>query len=67
MPKNYRKAAPESEPEPVIEGKAKWQAERLAKNEENQKAQDEAAEYTSKREGRERQAPINEIPKDKNK
>jgi hypothetical protein len=36
-----------------------WQAERLAKNEENQKAQDEAAEFTAKREGRERQAPIN--------
>jgi hypothetical protein len=40
MPKNYRKAAPEPEPEPVIEGKAKWQADRLSRNEENQEAQD---------------------------
>jgi hypothetical protein len=49
----------EAKEEPQLEGKAKWQAERLAKNEENQKAQDEAAEFTAKREGRERQAPIN--------
>jgi hypothetical protein len=59
MPTKKTEAKPEPKAEPKLEGKAKWQAERLAKNEENQRAQDEAAEYTSKREGRERQAPIN--------
>ena len=41
------------------------QKARLEQNDENQKAQDEAAAYTKTREGRERQAPINKIPKKK--
>ena len=41
--------------------KDKWQEERLEKNEENQKAQDEWAEYAAEKrtEGKIRQAPAN--------
>jgi hypothetical protein len=39
-PKKKEAPAPAPRPEPELEGKAKWQAERLAKNDENKEAQD---------------------------